>query len=95
MFITGEAAGKPVLLFVHGGPGMPEYWLTQRYPVQLDELFTVAWWEQRGSGLSYEPGIPAKEMTTDQFVVDALSVSNYLRERSGQDKIYLMAHSWG
>ena len=45
MFITGEAADKPVLLFVHGGPGMPEYWLTQRYPVQLDELFTVAWWE--------------------------------------------------
>jgi len=95
MFIQGESPGKPVLLFVHGGPGMPEYWLTQRYPFQLDELFTVAWWEQRGSGLSYEPGIPAKEMTSERFVADTLAVSNHLRDRSGTEKIYLMAHSWG
>jgi pimeloyl-ACP methyl ester carboxylesterase len=91
----GESPGKSVLLFVHGGPGMPEYWLTQRYAFHLDELFTVAWWEQRGSGLSYEPGIPAKEMTSERFVADTLAVSNHLRDRSGTEKIYLMAHSWG
>ena len=34
-------------------------------------------------------------MTTERFVADTLSVSNYLRERSAQDKIYMMAHSWG
>ena len=94
MFITGEIPGKPVLLFVHGGPGMPEYWLTRRFPVHLDELYTVVWWEQRGSGLSYEPGISAKEMTAERFVADTLAVSNHLRERFGQEKIYLMAHSW-
>jgi pimeloyl-ACP methyl ester carboxylesterase len=95
MFIQGENSSKPVLLFVHGGPGMPEYWLTQRYLFHLDELFTVAWWEQRGSGLSYEPGIPAKEMTSERFVADTLAVSNHLRDRSGTEKVYLMAHSWG
>lgn len=40
MFISGESPGKPILLFVHGGPGMPEYWLTRRYPFPVDELFT-------------------------------------------------------
>jgi pimeloyl-ACP methyl ester carboxylesterase len=95
MFIQGENSGKPVLLFVHGGPGMPEYWLTRRYPSHLDELFTVAWWEQRGSGLSYEPGIPPEEMTLERFVSDTLAVSTYLRDRSGEEKIYLIAHSWG
>lgn len=95
MFIQGESPGKPVLLFVHGGPGMPEYWLTQRYPVRLDKFFTVAWWEQRGAGLSYRPRIPPEKMTAEQFISDTLAVSEYLRDRSGHDRIYLMAHSWG
>ena len=34
-------------------------------------------------------------MTTGQFVFDTIKVTNYLRERFGQDKIYLMGHSWG
>jgi pimeloyl-ACP methyl ester carboxylesterase len=95
MFIKGESPGKPVLLFVHGGPGMPEYWLTQRYPFYLDKLLTVAWWEQRGSGLSYEPGISPETMTSERFVSDTLAVSNHLCDRFDKEKIYLMAHSWG
>ena len=46
MFIKGSSADNPVLLYLHGG--MPEYFLTQRYPTGLEELFTVCWWEQRG-----------------------------------------------
>ena len=95
MFLAGEGPNKPVLLFVHGGPGMPEYWLTQRYPLPLHQLFTVAWWEQRGSCLSYEHGIRPEEMTSERFVSDTLAVSNLLRDRYGAEKIHLMAHSWG
>ena len=95
MFITGIGAGKPVLLFVHGGPGMPEHWLTRRYPTGLERLFTVCWWEQRGAGLSYRPDIPASTMTLEQFVADTLAVTDYLRGRFATDRIYLMAHSWG
>ena len=95
MFINGESADKPVLLFIHGGPGMPEYWLTRRYPFHPGRLFTVAWWEQRGSGLSYEPDISPKAMTAERFVSDTLAVSDYLRDRFLKEKIYLMAHSWG
>lgn len=95
MFIKGKNISNPVLLFVHGGPGMPEYWLTQNYPTGLEDLFTVVWWEQRGAGLSYNSDIPPESMTADQFVSDTLEVTNYLRDRFGKDKIYLMAHSWG
>lgn len=95
MIIESKDAGNPVLLFLHGGPGMPEYFLTQRYPTGLENLFTVVWWDQRGAGLSYSPGIAPETMTAEQIVADTLAVTNYLRKRFGKAKIYLMAHSGG
>ena len=93
MFIKGKDSSNPVLLYLHGG--MPDYFLTQDYPTGLDEYFTVVWWEQRGSGLSYSPDVPPESVNPDQLVSDTLSVTNYLRGRFGQQKIYLMGHSGG
>lgn len=93
MFIQSTDPGHPVLLFLHGG--LPEYFLTERYPTGLENDFTVAWWEQRGAGLSYSPGIPPETITLEQFIADTLSVTDYLRDRFSQEKIYLMAHSGG
>lgn len=95
MFIKSRDTRHPVMLFLHGGPGMPMYWLTQRYPTGLEDHFTVVWWEQRGAGLSYDPAVTPESMTVEQFVADALAVTTHLRERFDQDKIYLMGHSWG
>jgi pimeloyl-ACP methyl ester carboxylesterase len=95
MFVKGMDVHNPVLLLVHGGPGMPDYFLREDHPTRLDEHFTVAWWDQRGAGLSYDPDMPRSTMTVAQFVADTLAVTDYLRERFGQDKIYLLGHSWG
>ena len=93
MFVQSTDPPHPVLLCLHGG--LPEYFLTERYPTGLENDFTVVWWEQRGAGLSYSPAIPAETMTTGQFIADTLSVTDYLRDRFGQEKLYLMAHSGG
>lgn len=95
MFIKGKNIHNPVLLFVHGGPGMPEYWLTQSFPTGLEEDFTVVWWDQRGAGLSFNKDINPETMTVDQFIADTITVTNYLRERFQKEKIYLLGHSWG
>ncbi len=95
MFITSKNKANPVLLFLHGGPGMPTYFLNRHYPTGLEDSFTVCWWEQRGAGLSYSPHISPQTLTVEQLVADALAVTDYLRQRFGQEKIYLMAHSWG
>jgi pimeloyl-ACP methyl ester carboxylesterase len=95
MFIKSKNKTNPVLLFIHGGPGMPEYFLTQSYPTGLEDYFTVCYWEQRGAGLSYSSDIPSETLTEEQLISDTLEVTNYLRKRFGQEKIYLMAHSWG
>jgi pimeloyl-ACP methyl ester carboxylesterase len=93
MFLQSKDPAHPVLLYLHGG--MPEYFLTERYPTGLEDDFTVAWWDRRGAGLSYSPGIPPGTMTLEQFIADTVSVTNYLRNRFGKQKIYLMAHSGG
>lgn len=95
MILQSQDPGNPVLLFLHGGPGSPEIAFTQDYPTGLDRLFTVCWWEQRGSGLSYSRRIPKSAMTIEQMMDDAIAVTNYLRNRFGKEKIYLMGHSWG
>ena len=93
MLIKGRDASNPVLLYLHGG--MPDYFLTEHYPTGLDEYFTVVWWEQRGSGLSFSPDIPPESVSPDQLVFDTLSMTKYLRKRFGQQKICLMGHSGG
>ena len=93
MLIKSKDATHPVLLYLHGG--MPEYFLTQRYPTGLENYFTVVWWEQRGSGLSYSADIPPETMTLEQLISDTLEVTNYLRNRFGKEKIYLIGHSGG
>jgi pimeloyl-ACP methyl ester carboxylesterase len=93
MFIKSKDATHPVLLYLHGG--MPEYFLTQKYPTGLEDYFTVVWWEQRGSGISYRADIPPETMTLEQMISDTLEVTNYLRHRFGKEKIYLMGHSGG
>jgi pimeloyl-ACP methyl ester carboxylesterase len=95
MFIKSKDTSHPVLLFLHGGPGMPEYFLSEQYPTGLEDHFTVAWWDQRGAGLSYSADVTPEMMTYEQLIADTLEVTNYLRRRFGKEKIYLMAHSGG
>jgi pimeloyl-ACP methyl ester carboxylesterase len=93
MFIKSKDVTNPVLLYLHGG--MPDYFLTKRYPTGMEDYFTVVWWEQRGSGMSYSAGIPPETMALEQMISDTLELTNYLRRRFGQEKIYLMGHCGG
>lgn len=95
MFLQSKQTENPVLLFLHGGPGSPEIAFTQDYPTGLEEIFTVCWWEQRGSGLSYQKDTTKEKMTIEQMIADTLVVTDYLRKRFAKEKIYLIGHSWG
>lgn len=93
MFIQSKDVSNPVLLYLHGG--MPDYFLTKQYPTGLEDYFTVVWWEQRGSGMSYSADIPRESMTMEQLISDTLAVTNYLRQHFEKEKIYIMGHSGG
>jgi pimeloyl-ACP methyl ester carboxylesterase len=95
MFIKSKNYDNPVLLFLHGGPGMPEYGLTNKYPTFLEDHFTVCWWEQTGAGLSYSKKMEIENITTDTIISDTIAITNYLIKRFNKEKIYLMGHSFG
>ncbi len=95
MFIQSVDPAIPVLLFLHGGPGMTEFFMEQDHPMGLERHFTMVWWEQRGAGMSFARDIPPESMTMDRMIADAVEVADYLRARFGQEKILLLGHSWG
>lgn len=95
LLIRGVDRRKPVLLFLHGGPGAAHIGVMRNYQKELEKHFVVVQWDQRGAGLSgYEP-TPDETYTKEQFVADGLEVTRYVRERFQQDKIFLVGHSWG
>ena len=56
--------------------------------------FTVVGWDQRGAGKSYG-SLDPDTLTLESVVNDTIELTNYLRERFGQEKIYLLTESWG
>jgi len=94
--IRGKDIKNPVLLRVHGGPGSPAPPAALKaFNIDLEDIFTVCYWDQRGSGLAYQENIPDSTITLNQIVDDGLEVANYLREKFKKDKIYIEGMSWG
>jgi pimeloyl-ACP methyl ester carboxylesterase len=93
MFIQSKDTTKPVLLYLHGG--IPDYYLTKKYPTALEDIFTVVWWDQRWAGISYNANNKNEPVTLPQLISDTKEVTNYLRKRFGKEKIYLMGRSGG
>lgn len=88
---------NPVLVMLHGGPGISEtaFWRYHNSNV-LEQHFTVVYWDQRGSGKSYSPKkIPKSTMTMDQFLVDLDQLVDIVCKRCDKTKIVLFGHSWG
>ena len=101
MFIRGENNHNPVILYLHGGPGTPMLQFISylekinKKSERLEKYFTVCYWDQRGAGMTYSKSTDPSTMTTEQIVEDTHEVTEYLKSRFGQEKIYLLGHSWG
>ena len=96
-FLLGENADNPVLLYMHGGPGMPSLFLDEAhtYPERLEKYFTVCYLEQRGTASSYDKNMSLDKLNYAVMIEDTKLVTDYLSERFGQEKIYLFGVSWG
>lgn len=96
ILIRGQDADQPVLLFLHGGPGgaiIP--WVDFFHTPLLEENFVVVHWDQRGAGSSYNSDLTVEDLSPEKFIADTLELTDLLRKRFGQDKIFLAGQSWG
>ena len=92
--IRGHDRTKPVLLFLHSGPGFPEMPFSH-VNAELEKEFVIVHWDQRGAGKSYSTSIPESSMTIEQFISDTHELVELLLQRFGRSKLILLAHSWG
>ncbi|WP_343733139.1 alpha/beta hydrolase [Duganella sp.] len=98
VYTRGQDRRNPVLLFLHGGPASPSaptMWMYQR---PLEEYFTVVNYDQRGAGKTYLENAPDQVRPTlniQQFVDDAVKVTEAVSRRYGKRKVILVGHSWG
>ncbi len=95
LIIRGRNKSKPVILFLHGGPGSPEIAFVRAVDQPIEDDFVMVYWEQRGAGKSYSSDMTGEYMTIEQFIADTKELSELLAKRFNQEKIYIMGHSWG
>ncbi|MDO5291995.1 MAG: alpha/beta hydrolase [bacterium] len=92
--IRGQTKEAPILLFLAGGPGGTQLAATRFSLEELEKHFIVVNWDQPGSGKSYNC-MERNDITLDTYINDGIALTEYLKERFGQQKIYLIGESWG
>lgn len=85
---------NPVLLFLHGGPGVCNRHNIMQQHADLAEDFTIVTWDQRGSGGSYK-GAAVETLTVEQLTDDASELVQWLCARFDKDKVFIIGGSWG
>jgi pimeloyl-ACP methyl ester carboxylesterase len=92
--LRGWDKNAPVLLFLAGGPGGTQMAAVRHELAELEKHFVVVNWDQPGSGKSYYAE-KIKNITPETYIQDGHALTEYLKERFSQEKIYLVGESWG
>ena len=97
ILIRGWDNSHPVLLFLHGGPGAPLFPRARQigFETGLENEFIMIYWEQRGTGKSYNISIPKESMNIEQLISDTRELALYLINKLNVKKIFLVGRSWG
>ena len=85
----------PILLWVHGGPGGAERPLFRYFNSELEQHFTVVYWDQRGAGRSFDPKADRHGLTVARHLADLNAIIDHLRSTLRPAKVLLVGHSWG
>ena len=95
VMIRAANPDKPVLLYLSGGPGQSDIAISRVLSSGWTNDFVFVDWDQRGTGKSYAAMDPLSTFTLDRAVNDTIELSDYLRTRFAEQKIYLMGESYG
>ena len=95
LLLRGQSVDNPVLLYLSGGPGQTDMPQIRSLWRDLERDFVIVNWDERGVGKSYAELDPTSTLTLGAAVSDTIELTNYLRERFDEQKVYLVGESWG
>lgn len=102
--IKGDDKSKPVILFLHGGPGSTMSPYNDAIYGEWRKDFILVQWDQRGAGRTYGRNAPKElnedywienPLTVEQMMADGIELSEYLIKYLGKRKIIIIGTSWG
>ncbi|QHL86841.1 alpha/beta fold hydrolase [Nibribacter ruber] len=102
--IHGEDKTKPIVLFLHGGPGSTMSQYDDAMYGSWKNDFVLVYWDQRGAGRTFGKNAPdsvtedywmENPLTLEQMTKDGIELSEYLIKHLGQKKTMLVGTSWG
>jgi Predicted hydrolases or acyltransferases (alpha/beta hydrolase superfamily) len=91
--IRGKSVDNPVIIWLHGGPGSPDTFLTTTFQQELEENYTFIRWDQRGCGRTYYKDKTAP-VSWNMLFSDLDELVDYAITRFNQPVI-IAGHSWG
>jgi pimeloyl-ACP methyl ester carboxylesterase len=93
--VQGKDNSKPLLLFLHGGPGGSVISYADKFTRRLQEHFIVVQWDQRQTGKTLERNASPEPLTVKLFQDDTHALVDSLLKKFKQRKLYVIGHSWG
>src|SRR5258708_9384728 len=97
VLVRGKNIDAPLLIHVQQGPGLPmisEACETEN-KLHLESDFLVAYWDQRGCGLSYSKDIAHEAITLTQMADDVIACTKYLLKKYNKNKAVIVSYSIG
>jgi pimeloyl-ACP methyl ester carboxylesterase len=98
LYFRGEDTKKPIILFLHGGPGQPFMPFLHKFQYELEKEYTVVQWDQRNSGKTFfmnDPETVLKTLSFEQSLKDAHEVTQYIKQKLNKNQMIVLGHSWG
>jgi pimeloyl-ACP methyl ester carboxylesterase len=95
VLMRGVDRANPVVLFLHGGPGMPAMYLAHDFQRQWEHELVMVHWDRLGAGKSYKGGLARDSFDLRRTLNDTHELAEWLRRRFGVANILLVGHSWG
>jgi pimeloyl-ACP methyl ester carboxylesterase len=95
--ISGADRANPIILVLHGGPGNALSPFAAALFADWRDDFTIVQWDQPGAGRTFMRNgeAIASHMSVEHMARDGIEVAQYAAERLGQNKVILLAPSWG
>jgi pimeloyl-ACP methyl ester carboxylesterase len=93
--IKGDDITKPILLFLHGGPGGSVMNEATRFTRELQKHFIVVQWDQRETNRTLQLNPSPVPLSIGLIQNDTKELIDYLLKQFDQKKLYLAGYSWG